>query len=147
MTMDIYDALRTSSSGLSAQRMRMNLISANLANVNTTRTPEGGPYRRKEVVFEARSQSPSFHEALQSRQGRQPAGVRAVEVFDDPRPPILKYDPGHPDADAQGYVRLPNVNMMEEMVNMISATRSYEANVAAVKASKDMALKALEIGK
>jgi flagellar basal-body rod protein FlgC len=147
MTMDIYDALRTSSSGLSAQRMRMNLISANLANVNTTRTPEGGPYRRKEVVFEARSQSPSFHEALQSRQGRQPAEVRAVEVFDDPRPPILKYDPGHPDADAQGYVRLPNVNMMEEMVNMISATRSYEANVAVVKASKDMALKALEIGK
>ncbi len=145
--MDIYDALRTSSSGLSAQRMRMNLISANLANVNTTRTPEGGPYRRKEVVFEARSQSPSFHEALQSRQGRQPAEVRAVEVFDDPRPPILKYDPGHPDADAQGYVRLPNVNMMEEMVNMISATRSYEANVTAVKASKDMALKALEIGK
>jgi flagellar basal-body rod protein FlgC len=147
MTMDIYDALRTSSSGLSAQRMRMNLISANLANVNTTRTPEGGPYRRKEVVFEARPQSPSFHEALRSRQGRQPAEVRAVEVFDDPRPPILKYDPGHPDADAQGYVRLPNVNTMEEMVNMISATRSYEANVAAVKASKDMALKALEIGK
>ena len=145
--MDIYDALRTSSSGLSAQRMRMNLISANLANVNTTRTPEGGPYRRKEVVFEARPKSTSFREVLQSRQGRQPAEVSAIQVFDDPRPPVLKFDPGHPDADAQGYVRLPNVNMMEEMVNMISATRSYEANVAAVKASKDMAMKALEIGK
>jgi len=145
--MDIYDALRTSSSGLSAQRMRMNLISANLANVNTTRTPEGGPYRRKEVVFEARPKSTSFREVLQSRQGRLPAEVSAIKVFDDPRPPVLKFDPGHPDADAQGYVRLPNVNMMEEMVNMISATRSYEANVAAVKASKDMAMKALEIGK
>jgi len=145
--MDIYDALRTSSSGLSAQRMRMNLISANLANVNTTRTPEGGPYRRKEVVFEARAKSASFRDVLQSRQGRQPAEVIATKVFDDPRPPVLKFDPGHPDADGQGYVRLPNVNMMEEMVNMISATRSYEANVAAVKASKDMALKALEIGK
>jgi flagellar basal-body rod protein FlgC len=147
MTMDIYDALRTSSSGLSAQRMRMNLISANLANVNTTRTPEGGPYRRKEVIFEARPKSTSFREVLQSRQGRLPAEVSAIKVFDDPRPPVLKFDPGHPDADEQGYVRLPNVNMMEEMVNMISATRSYEANVAAVKASKDMALKALEIGK
>jgi len=84
---------------------------------------------------------------LQSRQGRQPAEVNASKIFDDPRPPVLKFDPGHPDADEQGYVRLPNVNMMEEMVNMISATRSYEANVAAVKASKDMALKALEIGK
>jgi flagellar basal-body rod protein FlgC len=147
MTMDIYDALRTSSSGLSAQRMRMNLISANLANVNTTRTPEGGPYRRKEVVFEARSKSTSFRDVLQSRQGRQPAEVNAIKIFDDPRPPVLKFDPGHPDADEQGYVRLPNVNMMEEMVNMISATRSYEANVAAVKASKDMALKALEIGR
>jgi flagellar basal-body rod protein FlgC len=125
----------------------MNLISANLANVNTTRTPEGGPYRRKEVVFEARPQSPSFRDVLQSRQGRQPAEVHAIKVFDDPRPAVLKFDPGHPDADEQGYVRLPNVNMMEEMVNMISATRSYEANVAAVKASKDMALKALEIGK
>lgn len=145
--MDIYDALRTSSSGLSAQRMRMNLISANLANVNTTRTPEGGPYRRKEVIFEARPKATSFREVLQSRQGRQPAEVCAIKVFDDPRPPVLKFDPGHPDADEQGYVRLPNVNMMEEMVNMISATRSYEANVAAVKASKDMALKALEIGK
>jgi flagellar basal-body rod protein FlgC len=125
----------------------MNLISANLANVNTTRTPEGGPYRRKEVVFEARPKSTSFRDLLQSRQGRQPAEVSAVKVFDDPRPPVLKFDPGHPDADEQGYVRLPNVNMMEEMVNMISATRSYEANVAAVKASKDMAMKALEIGR
>ncbi|MCU0539199.1 MAG: flagellar basal body rod protein FlgC [Desulfobacterales bacterium] len=145
--MDMFDALHISSSGLSAQRLRMNLISANLANANTTRTPEGGPYRRKEVVFEARPRAGSFREMLRARHGLQPAEVRAVKVFDDPRPPVSKFDPGHPDADALGYVRLPNVNMMEEMVNMISATRSYEANVTAIKAAKEMALKALEIGK
>jgi len=145
--MDMFDALHISSSGLSAQRLRMNLISANLANANTTRTPEGGPYRRKEVVFEARPRAGSFREMLRARQGLKPAEVQAVRVFDDPRPPVSKYDPGHPDADELGYVRLPNVNMMEEMVNMISATRSYEANVTAIRAAKDMALKALEIGK
>jgi flagellar basal-body rod protein FlgC len=145
--MDTFDAMHISSSGLSAQRMRMNLISANLANANTTRTPEGGPYRRKEVVFESKARASSFRDMLRARQGPQAAEVRAVKVFDDPRPPVTKYDPGHPDADELGYVRLPNVNMMEEMVNMISATRSYEANVTAIKAAKDMALKALEIGK
>jgi flagellar basal-body rod protein FlgC len=145
--MDLYDALHTSSTGLSAQRLRMNLISANLANVNTTRTPEGGPYRRKEVVFEARPKAESFRDLLQSRQNRRPADVQAARIIEDQRPPVMKYAPHHPDADETGYVALPHVNVMEEMVNMISATRSYEANIAAVRAAKDMALKALEIGK
>jgi flagellar basal-body rod protein FlgC len=145
--MDLYDALQTSSSGLSAQRLRMNLISANLANVNTTRTPEGGPYRRKEVVFEAKPNPGAFRDALRAHQGKAPADVRAAQIIEDTRPPAQKFAPQHPDADAEGYVRMPNVNVMEEMVNMISATRSYEANVTAIRAAKDMALKALEIGK
>jgi flagellar basal-body rod protein FlgC len=145
--MDLYDALHTSSTGLAAQRLRMNLISANLANVNTTRTPEGGPYRRKEAVFAARSQSESFRDVLRSRQNRRPAGVQTTRIIEDQRPPIIKFAPHHPDADEKGYVALPHINVMEEMVNMISATRSYEANVTAVRAAKDMALKALEIGK
>jgi flagellar basal-body rod protein FlgC len=145
--MDLYDALHTSSTGLAAQRLRMNLISANLANVNTTRTPEGGPYRRKEVVFEARSRAKSFRDVLQSRQNRQPADVQASRIIEDQRAPIVKFAPHHPDADEKGYVALPHINVMEEMVNMISATRSYEANITAVRAAKDMALKALEIGR
>jgi flagellar basal-body rod protein FlgC len=145
--MDLYDAMHTSASGLSAQRLRMNLISANLANVNTTRTPEGGPYRRKEVVFGAVPKAASFHEHLNARQAKTPCEVRPLKIIEDQRPPVVKYAPYHPDADADGYVALPPVNMMEEMVNMISATRSYEANVSAVRAARDMALKALEIGK
>mgnify|MGYP001765719446 FL=1 len=145
--MDLYDALRTSSSGLAAQRLRMNLISANLANVNTTRTPEGGPYRRREAVFEARARTESFRDMLRSRQSRRPSDVEVARIIEDQRPAVLKYAPHHPDADEKGYVALPHINVMEEMVNMISATRSYEANIAAVKAAKDMAMKALEIGK
>jgi flagellar basal-body rod protein FlgC len=145
--MDLYDALHTSSTGLAAQRLRMNLISANLANVNTTRTPNGGPYRRKEVVFEARPQPENFRDMLRSRHSRQPADVQATRIIEDERAPIVKYAPHHPDADEKGYVALPHINVMEEMVNMISATRSYEANITAVRAAKDMALKALEIGK
>jgi len=145
--MDLYDALHTSSTGLAAQRLRMNLISANLANVNTTRTPEGGPYRRKEVVFAARSQKESFRDVLRSRQNRRPPDVQTTRISEYHRAPIVKVAPHHPGADGKGYVALPHINVMEEMVNMISATRSYEANVTAVRAAKDMALKALEIGK
>jgi len=99
--MDLYDALHTSSSGLAAQRLRMNLISANLANVNTTRTPEGGPYRRKEVVFEARPAAESFRDVLRSRHQRRPSDVQATQIIEDQRPPIVKYAPHHPDADDQ----------------------------------------------
>lgn len=145
--MDFFDALKTSSSGLAAQRLRMNLISGNLANANTTRTAEGGPYRRKEAVFAANTTAGSFKELLDNHRHQKLSHVEVVDIFTDTRQPIRKFDPNHPDADPLGYVSLPNVNVMEEMVNLISATRSYEANVAAIKAAKDMALKALEIGK
>jgi len=145
--MDLYDAMHTSASGLSAQRLRMNLISANLANVNTTRTPEGGPYRRKEVVFSAVPKGASFRDHLKARPAKAPCEVRPLKIIEDQRPAVVKYAPHHPDANSEGYVALPQINVMEEMVNMISATRSYEANVSAVRAAKDMALKALEIGK
>jgi flagellar basal-body rod protein FlgC len=144
--MNFLNALRTSSTGLSAQRLRMNLIASNLANVNTTRTSEGGPYRRKDVIFAAESSAVSFNDVMRSQMGSGLSGVKVQGVINDPRPPVMKYDPTHPDANKDGYVALPNVNIVEEMVNMISATRSYEANVAAIKATKSMALKALEIG-
>ncbi len=145
--MNIFNALHISSSGLTAQRLRMNLISCNLANVNTTRTPQGGPYKRQEAVFAACSGPRSFRNILDTEITGGRSGVEVVDVINDPRPSQTRYDPGHPDADKKGYVKLPNVNLIEEMVNMISATRSYEANVTAVNASKKMALKALEIGR
>jgi flagellar basal-body rod protein FlgC len=145
--MDFFDAIHTSSSGLSAQRLRMNLISGNLANVNTTRTREGGPYRRKEAVFAARPLEGSFDKILSDRLNRQLSVVKVDRVLEDSNQPVMKYDPQHPDADEKGYVAMPNINVMEEMVNMISATRGYEANVTALKAAKDMASRALEIGK
>ncbi len=145
--MDFFDALHVSSSGLTAQRLRMNLISSNLANVNTTRTPEGGPFRRKEVVFEAVPLKSEFNEMLKDRTDAQMTRVAIDSVMEDPRPPVNKHDPNHPDADENGYVAFPNINLIEEMVNMMSAARSYEANVTAISTSKNMALKALEIGR
>ena len=145
--MDFFDAIHASSSGLSAQRLRMNLISGNLANVSTTRTREGGPYRRKEAIFAARPLEESFQRILSDRQNKQLSMVQVDRVIEDSNPPVMKYDPQHPDADDKGYVAMPNINVMEEMVNMISATRGYEANVSALKAAKDMASIALEIGK
>ncbi len=145
--MDFFDAMNTSSAGLSAQRLRMNLISGNLANVNTTRTKQGGPYRRKEAVFAAQPVNQSFKRILADRQNNKLSTVQVARVIEDRNPPVMKYDPQHPDADEKGYVAMPNINLMEEMVNMISATRGYEANVTALKAAKDMALKALEIGR
>ncbi len=144
--MDFFDALHISSSGLSAQRLRMNLIAANLANMNTTRTKAGGPYRRKDPVFAAQAPAASFREMLGMRQRELLKEVAVVGIVEDSRPPIKKHDPTHPDADENGYVSMPNINLMEEMVNMISATRSYEANVTAIQSAKAMALKALEIG-
>ena len=144
--MDFFDALHISSSGLSAQRLRMNLISANLANINTTRTKDGGPYRRQDPIFAAQPHAASFREMLRSRQTEYLREVAVVDIVEDTRMPIMKYDPSHPDADDNGYLAMPNINLMEEMVNMISATRSYEAGVTAIQSAKDMALKALEIG-
>jgi flagellar basal-body rod protein FlgC len=145
--MNFLDALNTSASGLSAQRLRMNLISSNLANVNTPQAKDGTAYKRKDAVFSAEPTPSSFGKTLADRLSNGLTGVEVVAIRDDNRPPILKFDPTHPDADEKGFVALPNINVVEEMVNMISATRSYEANVTAVKATKEMASQALEIGR
>jgi flagellar basal-body rod protein FlgC len=144
--MSWLDALQISASGLSAQRLRMNLISSNLANINTTRTEEGGPYKRRDAVFMADPQ-PDFNEALSQSLHPQDVAVQVAAIREDNRPPIQKYDPGNPDADANGYVALPNINVVEEMVNMISASRSYEANVTAIQSTKEMASAAIDIGR
>jgi len=145
--MGLFDALNTSASGLSAQRLRMNLISDNLANINTTRTVEGGPFRRKEPVFAAQPQNGSFQQVLASKMSADMTSVKVVDIVNDNRPPIFKYDPGHPEANAKGYVAMPNIQVVEEMVNMMSASRSYEANVSAIKTIKEMIFKAMEIGR
>ncbi|AAR33740.1 flagellar basal body rod protein FlgC [Geobacter sulfurreducens] len=144
--MDFFSAMQVSSSALSAERTRMNLISANLANANSTRTAEGGPYKRKDAVFAATQVGEGFRSALDRMRKNAPQGVQVTGIVEDPNPPRLQYDPSHPDADAKGYVALPNVNVVEEMADMIAATRAYEANVTAMQAAKNMALKTLEIG-
>jgi flagellar basal-body rod protein FlgC len=146
--MSFLDSLNVSASGLSAQRLRMNLISSNLANINTTRTIEGGPFQRKDAVFAAlpKEEHNRFSRILNERMNPQ-LEVQVIEIRSDGRAPLLKYDPEHPDADVDGYVAQPNINVMEEMVNMITATRSYEANVTAVKTTKDMAVEAIDIGR
>jgi flagellar basal-body rod protein FlgC len=133
------DAMDISATALTAERTRMNLISSNIANANSTRTPEGGPYRRKDAVFSTMMDKAS---AKMSGGG----GVEVVAVVEDQSPPRLQYDPSHPDADTKGYVAYPNVNVVEEMADMMAATRAYEANVTAAKASMDMEMKALSIG-
>ncbi|RKL62918.1 flagellar basal body rod protein FlgC [Thermoanaerobacteraceae bacterium SP2] len=146
--MGFFDSMDISASGLTAQRLRMDVISNNIANVNTTRTEEGGPYRRERVVFQERKKDFSFENILSNFSKNQSGqGVRVVAVEKDPAPFKLVYDPSHPDADALGYVRMPNVNVVTEMVDMISATRSYEANVTAINSAKSMITKALEIGR
>jgi len=145
--MDFSTAMRISSSGLTAQRMRMNTISSNIANINTTQTPEGGPYRRKDVVFESMPDSRSFGELVTSSPNADLQRVQVTDVVVDRKAPIWKYEPDHPDANEEGMVAYPNINLMEEMANMIQATRSYEANVSAMQATKDMALGAIEIGR
>jgi flagellar basal-body rod protein FlgC len=145
--MSIFDALQISASGLNSQRIRMNVVSSNLANSETTRTPEGGPYKRKDVVFSSQPLRMSFDTMLNSQMDEKLNEVKVLEVVEDQRPPIMKYDPQHPDADENGFVSLPNIDIIKEMVNMMSASRSYEANVTAVNATKSMAQKALEIGR
>ena len=145
--MDFLTALKISSSALSAQRLRMDVISSNLANVSTTRSPEGGPYRRRDVVFSSQPVTSSFEEVLGSEVNKKLQMVEVVDISVDSAPPKMIYDPRHPDANAQGYVGMPDISVIKEMVNILSATRSYEANVAVVNATKSMAMKALEIGR
>ena len=144
--MDATTALAISASGLRAQRLRMDVIAANLANAQSTRTPAGGPYRRHDVVLEATPQSESFDDVLAAG-GAPTAAVKVARVIEDPRPPQLVFDPGHPDADENGYVAMPNVNVVTEMVDMMAATRAYEANVTALNATKRVLEAALEIGR
>jgi flagellar basal-body rod protein FlgC len=139
-----------SGSALSAQRLRMDVIAENIANVETTRTEDGGPYRRKRVIMEPRNSD--FAQVMENRvngkeEGSVAGGVRVTEIAEDEAPFKLKYDPTHPDANEEGYVELPNVDVTQEMVDMISAYRSYQANVTAFNAYKDMAVRALEIGR
>ncbi len=138
--MTLFQILDVSASGLAAQRLRMETVASNLANAESTRTPEGGPYRRRDVVFEAVPVRP-FRSALDAAVRK----VRVADVVVDPSPPRLKYEPGHPDADPQGFVAYPNVELPVEMVNLVSAARSYEANVTVIEATKSMLLRALEI--
>lgn len=141
--MDFFTAFNISASALSAHRIRLNVVSSNLANAQSTETPEGGPYRRKDVVFSSVPAVGSFSQILKNKLNE----VKVVEIVNDQRPFKSVYDPYHPNADQNGYVYYPNVNIIEEMVNLMSATRSYEANVSVIKATKSMAMKALEIGR
>lgn len=145
--MDFETSMRISASGLTAHRAWMNVLSANLANVNTTRTANGKPYQRRTIIYESVPCEPEFGEVLESALDQDLNKVRVVEVVPDGREFKRKYDPGHPDADADGYVQTPNVNPIEEMANLLIATRSYEANLAALNMAKQMALKAIDIGK
>lgn len=145
--MDILTGMRVSASGMAAQRTRMNTISSNIANINTTRTPEGGPYRRKDVIFESMPEAKSFGEILTSAPQKDVQRVQVTDVLVDRGAPRVEYRPDHVDADENGYVAMPNINLMEEMANMIQATRAYEANVSAMNATKDMAMTSLEIGR
>jgi flagellar basal-body rod protein FlgC len=145
--MDFFDAMAVSSSAMTAERTRMNLISGNLANAGTTRTQEGGPYKRKDAVFSAVPVERSFSDTMKRLNLTPPGGVEISRVIEDTSPPRMQYDPTHPDADAQGYVAMPNVNFVEEMADMITASRAYEANITAAQASKSMALKTLDLGR
>ncbi|MFO7760983.1 MAG: flagellar basal body rod protein FlgC [Thermodesulfobacteriota bacterium] len=141
--MDILTAMEISSSGLRSQRARLNVASMNLANVNTTRTIEGGPYKAKSIVFAAEPVS-SFFSVLEQASSELHK-VEVTRVIEDDKPFKEVYDPSHPDADENGVVRMPNVDVPEQMVDILSARRAYEANVAAVESVKNMALRALEI--
>lgn len=145
--MDFFDAMAVSSSAMSAERTRMNLISGNLANAGSTRTPEGGPYKRKDAVFSAVPVKGSFSSTMDRLRSTPPGGVEVSRVIEDTSPPRLQYDPTHPDADPQGFVAMPNVNVVEEMTDMITASRAYEANVTAAQVAKSMALKTLDLGR
>lgn len=149
--MEMSDSLAVSVSGLDAQRRRLNVIASNLANAQSTKTLSGGPYKRRDVVFRSTpvpsAFQRSFRQVALGPSAHALEGVSVSQVREDPKPGQLIYDPHHPDADPKGFVRLPNVNVMEEMVNMIGASRAYEANVQAINATRTMWNKALEIGR
>ncbi len=146
--MSVINGMNISASGMSAQRLRMDIISSNIANVNTTRDENGNVFRRKTLVFSEKT-SDSFDSILKGKTGSSGlGGVKVTSIIEDTETPLnMVYDPSHPDANEEGYVSYPNVNTVTEMTNLISASRSYEANVTAFNATKNMALKGLEVGK
>jgi flagellar basal-body rod protein FlgC len=151
--MSFWSNMRVSASALYAQRLRLDTISNNIANAQTTKTDEGGPYKRQDVVFTAASSKSGLPDFIANRlgssvpAGQNDKGVQVAKIITDESEGAKVYDPSHPDADENGYVTYPNVDLVTEMTNMLSATRSYEANLAVVDASKSMALKALNIGR
>ena len=148
--MSFLSSMNISASAMTAQRLRLDIASENIANIDTTRTEAGGPYRRKMVVLEARSEN-NFRRVLMNAAGlgrqQSTGGVRVSQIVEDTSPFKSVYSPEHPDADENGYVQMPNVDLIKETVDSMSATRSYEANITAFNAIKSMASKALEIGK
>jgi flagellar basal-body rod protein FlgC len=142
--MSLFSALSVSASGMAAQRTRAELLTENLANAETTRTPEGGPYRRKDVVFQTDSAGSPFASAMSSAMG-ETGGVAVSEILVDQRDPEQRYMPGHPDAGANGYVAYPRVNPAEEMVDLMSASNGYNANVASMSAVKDMLQRSIDL--
>ncbi len=146
--MNMFTSMAISGSALTAERLRLDIIANNLANANTTRTAQGGPYRRQVPVFAPRGEQVQWmFPGLEPGDGFKGRGVKVVGIVQDMSPLKRTYNPGHPDADASGYVALPNVNVATEMVDLLAATRAYEANVAALSAAKTMALRALDIGR
>jgi flagellar basal-body rod protein FlgC len=145
--MDLLQAMQISGTSLDTQRTVMNVLSTNVANAQTTRTEAGGPYRRKIPVLGPSALQTDFSKVLAGRLDQELAGVEVKEVLRDMSELATRHDPGHPDADEAGYVTLPNVNILEEMVQLMSAARNYEASVTAFNAAKTMILKALEIGR
>lgn len=150
--MAFLSSLNINASALTASRLRMDVISENIANATTTRTENGGPYRRKMVVYEPASNDDSnsfesmFNKSMNGA-SYQPQGVKVTGIVEDQTPFTLKYDPSDPDANAQGYVQMPNVDPIKETIDMMSVTRAYDSNLTALNAIKTMASKALEIGK
>jgi len=146
MANSLFGAMNISAAGMSAQRSRMDIVAENIANADSTHTAKGGPYRRRQVVFESHQAKAKFDRVFQSSfQGGGPSSVKVSSIIEDKRPFREIYDPGHPDANAKGMVKLPNVNTVEEMVDMQSASRSFEANVTTMEAAKRMFQKSLEL--
>lgn len=143
--MSLLSALSVSASGMSAQRARTELLVENLANSDTTRTPEGGPYRRKDAVFTADNSAAQFSSVFENEMNSGSTGVRVSEIITDTREPEMRYLPGHPDANNDGYVAFPRMNPAEDMVDLMGASRSYQANVSAISAVKDMISKSMEL--
>jgi flagellar basal-body rod protein FlgC len=139
----LFSSISVSASGMEAQRVRAELLAENIANAETTRTPEGGPYRRKDAIFESEPQASPFGAVFQRALGN--SGVTVAEIVEDQREPERRYLPGHPDADADGYVAFPRIQPAEDMVDLMNAARSYQANVAAMTAVKDMIQRSVDL--